>query len=309
MPVKINSYGGYGIWFFRRYYSQYTSKFILTSVEKIRRKKINNYITRFCQSDRIPDFKFIMLETVNRCNGKCHFCPANIYDEARPYKKMPDELIDKIIMDLKVHNWKGTFFPQVNNEPFIDKRLPDILRKIHRELPDVKICIISNGTLLDIKKLQEIAPYVSDLTINDYSEKYWLSKNCRELYLYVKRHKEEFKNINIVIKRRYDGEILATRAGNAPNKTRKNNSVSSPCIYLFTDIIIFPDGKVGMCCNDCKETTFMGDANTTSIFDIWGGQKFVQLRTAMRNGRTAIPFCRECDVIDAGSREKVIESE
>ena len=64
-----------------------------------------------------------------------------------------------------------------------------------------------------------------------------------------------------------------------------------------------------MCCNDCKETTFMGDANTTSIFDIWGGQKFVQLRTAMRNGRTAIPFCRECDVIDAGSREKVIESE
>ena len=53
----------------------------------------------------------------------------------------------------------------------------------------------------------------------------------------------------------------------------------------------------------------MGDANTTSIFDIWGGQKFVQLRTAMRNGRTAIPFCRECDVIDAGSREKVIESE
>lgn len=39
MPVKINSYGGYGIWFFRRYYSQYTSKFILTSVEKNTEKK------------------------------------------------------------------------------------------------------------------------------------------------------------------------------------------------------------------------------------------------------------------------------
>ena len=71
-------------------------------------------------------------------------------------------------------------------------------------------------------------------------------------------------------------------------------------------MIIFPDGQVGMCCNDCKEITNFGNAESENLFDIWRNEKFKALREAMRKGRDNYGFCRECDVVDAGSREKVI---
>ena len=82
--------------------------------------------------------------------------------------------------------------------------------------------------------------------------------------------------------------------------------MKAPCIYPFTDLIIFPDGQVGMCCNDCFEVTAFGDVTQDRLRDIWRNEKFTELRKAMRQGREHYPFCVECDVVDAGSREKII---
>ena len=54
------------------------------------------------------------------------------------------------------------------------------------------------------------------------------------------------------------------------------------------------------------EKTNFGDLNRENIFDVWGNDKFKELRNRMAGGRIAYPFCAECDVVDAGSREKVI---
>ena len=294
------------IWWMRKHHSDLTSRIALTTAENVRRKKIEKYIDMFLSADTILPFRFLMLETVNRCNGTCSFCPAAAKAERRPYKKMSEALFDKIIMELVERNWIGSIFMQVNNEPLLDKRLFIFIKRIREKLPQCRICIITNGTLLNIDRLKAMSCLVDEMVVNNYSEKYKLNPNIKKLYSYVRNHKKEFNSTEIVIVRRYSKEILATRAGAAPNKPRKNNRINSPCIYPFTDMVVFPDGMVGICCNDCFEVSNFGDLNKENIFEVWQNEKFTELRRKMVKGRDAYSFCTECDVIDAGSREKII---
>lgn len=133
-----------------------------------------------------------------------------------------------------------------------------------------------------------------------------MNENISQLYWFVKKNPQRFKNIKITINRRYSKEILSTRAGNAPNKKKRNNNVVDTCIYPYTDITIFPDGKVGLCCNDCFEVTDYGNVNETPLLNIWKGEKLAAVRKQMIHGRLNVPFCTECDVVDSGFREKLI---
>ena len=310
MPVTINGFGGPIVWLMGKYHSDITSKIALTVAAKHYERDINKYIEYFNLQEEegdAPIFLNCMIETINRCNGTCSFCPAAKHTEKRPYKKMSEDMFRSIIHDLKTMKWEGTLFLNINNEPFLDNRLLLFAEIAKRELPGIRIELISNGTLLSEDIIYSCIGKIDRLIINDYSDKYRLSEPHRSIYRTVKTHSKAFEEIDICINRRYSKEILATRAGYAPNKTRKNNTISSPCIYPFTDFLIFPDGQVGMCCNDCEEISKFGDVTQNKIVEIWYGDKYRTLRAAMRTGdRRNYDFCRECDVVDAGGRENLI---
>lgn len=187
-------------------------------------------------------------------------------------------------------------------------RIEEFAKTARKELPDVKIIMISNGTLLNIEKVRRLIGTVDELILNDYGNNYRLSDNLKKIYKDIKKVPKVYENINVVINRRYGDEILATRAGSAPNKPCKNNKINSPCIYPFTDLVIFPTGKIGLCCNDCYEVTNYGHVGEQSLIEIWQSEKFKRMRDAMVKGRSAWEFCNECDVVDAGGREKYIKS-
>lgn len=213
-----------------------------------------------------------------------------------------------IIEELRDAEWEGKLFLNINNEPFVDVRILKFAEYAKSTIPGVFVELITNGTLLSPKKMYDLVGKIDSLVINDYSNRYELSEPHRSIYREIKAHEEAFRNIKVIINRRYSQEILATRAGYAPNKKEKNNNVNGPCIYPFTDLLIFPDGKVGMCCNDCKEVTDFGDVTQNRLLEIWNNEKFVNLRRAMKSGdRRNYPFCKECDVVDAGGREKQIK--
>lgn len=305
MMIKINSYGGPLIWFLRKYKSAFTSRIMLKYVASRYSEITEKYIEWFMGQKEPPLFCNVMIETVNRCNGKCEFCPANSRDEIRPYKKMTEECFYNIVAQLQSLNWHGKLFMCVNNEPFIDKRIIDFSRYAKEHLPEIQIAMISNGTLLTPKTMDELCGIVDQIVINDYSEKYRLSKKHKTIYKHVKKYRNRFSDMKITLNRRYTKEILATRAGSAPNKPKKTMDISIPCLYPFTDLIIFPDGKVGICCNDCFEVTDFGNVNSQDPKAIWGGSKFMKVREAMIEGRN-YSFCKECDVLDAGERENEI---
>ena len=100
MPIKINSYGGIITWCMRKKISAYISKIALEFTSKRYENVIKSYIQKFNNTDEIPLFKMVNIETINRCNGKCSFCPANIRDEQRELKRMSDYIFEKIIMGL-----------------------------------------------------------------------------------------------------------------------------------------------------------------------------------------------------------------
>lgn len=309
MPIKIRSFGGPVTWVLRKYHSDLTSRVMLSFTARQYSKSINSYIKYFMAQKKPPVFANCMIETLNRCNGTCEFCPANRSDESRPFKKMTEEMFRDIIRQLGDMGWEGKLYLNINNEPFIDKRILSFARYARAELPDIQISIISNGTLVTPQKIDGMAGIVDELILNDYSEKYRLSKPHRAIYRHIKRNKARFRHMDVTISRRYSKEILATRAGSAPNKPQKNNTIDAPCIYPFLDLLIFPDGMVGMCCNDCKEVSGFGDITQNSLLDIWNNEKFNELRKAMATGRSAYPFCKECDVVDAGEREAYIKHE
>ena len=288
MSIKVNNFGGRIVWYFRVHYSNISSKVALKTVDHIYRRHNTNYIKKFFLQKEPPLFRQVMIETINRCNGKCSFCPANVRDEKRTLKKMENALFTAIVEQLKTLDFKGIVYLNVNNEPFIDTRILEFANHIKKEIPEVKVNIVTNGTLLTKEKLVAAAKCIDNMVINDYGEGYELSDNIKCLYDYVCANEEKFRNINILINRRYHKEILATRAGSAPNKPKKNFSISSPCIYPFTDLVIFPDGEVGICCNDCFEVGGFGNVNTENICDIWRNEKFAELREKIAGGARTI---------------------
>lgn len=306
MSIKIKSFGGPLVWILRKYRSDITSNIMLTFAAKKYSEAINWYIAYFMNAETVPLFQNVMIETINRCNGICDFCPANRNHEQRPYKKMDTNMYYMVIQELKKLSWQGKLFLCVNNEPFLDNRIVDFAIYAKGQLKNVKIVFITNGTLLNTETVEAIIGSVDELIINDYSEQYRLSPNIKSIYKHFKKNMAP-KKISITINRRYNKEILANRAGAAPNKLQKNNHVTTPCIYPFTDLIIFPDGKVGMCCNDCNENSSYGDITKNSLFDIWQNNKFKDLRKNMAEGRNHHFLCKKCDVIDAGERERFIK--
>lgn len=306
MPIKINSYGGPAIWLLRRHCSSFTSKIMLSCADRAYSSATYEYIRYFNQQPNTPLFCIVNIETVNRCNGKCAFCPANTKAERRLLKKMTDELFQKIIDELVSLCWQGQIFLNINNEPFIDTKLIDRAKYVKEQLGDhVTLSLFTNGTLLDEQKLTELSGVLDILIINNYSRKYRLNEGISKLYRYVKQHPEEFQTMDISIRRRYSEEILGTRAGSSPNKPRKNNKISSPCLYPYTDISIFPDGTVGLCCNDCLEVTSFGNLQTQSLKEIWESPALSEARRTIGQGRTSYAFCKECDVVDSGFRKKL----
>lgn len=308
MSVKINSFGGPVTWFFRKHCSNLTSKFVLSFAASRYDRVIKKYIQYFENQKDSPVFVNCMIETLNRCNGSCAFCPASKDSETRPFKKMSEEMYRSIIEELRDEEWKGKLYLSINNEPFVDVRILKFAEYAKHTIPGVFVELITNGTLLSPEKMYDLIGKIDRVTINDYSNRYALSELHRSIYREIKANKEAFQKIEVIINRRYSQEILATRAGYAPNKKEKNNNVNGPCIYPFMDFLIFPDGKVGICCNDCKEISGFGDVTQNSLLEIWNNEKFEKLRKAMRTGdRRNYPFCKECDVVDAGGRERQIE--
>ena len=62
-------------------------------------------------------------------------------------------------------------------------------------------------------------------------------------------------------------------------------------------MLINVNGKANICCLDWADREVMGDANTTSLYDIWHGKKMEAYRLMhLKKQHDRIPMCKECTV-------------
>ena len=119
------------------------------------RKYVNGYAKEMGDKEEQPIFELIELETVNRCNSGCSFCPVNKKSDTREYCRMTDELFEKIIGELADLDYSYRLGLYSNNEPFLDE---DIIRRVkyaREKLPKAFLEIYTNGTLLTLEQFLE----------------------------------------------------------------------------------------------------------------------------------------------------------
>lgn len=228
-------------------------------------------------------FDHVEIETVNRCNGACDFCPVSVRHESREYKMMSEELFRKIIDELSEMEYSGKIALFSNNEPFLD---PDILER-HRyareKLPKARMHLFSNGTLLTLDRFVELMKYLDELVIDNYRQDLELIKPCRAIVEYCEEHPELKHKVTIVLRKPH--EVLSSRGGDAPNKTDIVTYPEASCILPFKQLIIRPDGKVSLCCNDPLGRNTLGDVSKESLVDVWNNERFKTVRRVLRDGR------------------------
>ena len=191
-------------------------------------------------------------------------------------------------------NYKGRVIMSLNNEPFMETRIVEWTKYVRENLPDSNIYLITNGTLMTLDKFKDIAPFLDEININNYSNKMQLHKNIRDIIRHVKDKPDRFRHLAIDVQYRYSNEVLSNRNGTAPNKP-VTGEIHEPCLEPYTTMPIYPDGIVGLCCFDPLAKTNLGNCGEKTLEEIWNSDEFNRIRELMRKDRSKYGFCEYCD--------------
>lgn len=239
-------------------------------------------------------FKYIEIETINRCNGDCSFCPVNIHEKQREYHKMSEEMYKDIIEQLAAINYDGLVALFSNNEPFLDDRIFEFANIAREKLPEAFIYMYTNGKLIDKNKFKKIIDNLNFLQIDNYEPEKGKPNNISEI-------EELVHELRIEDKYRYfeidKNTVRLSRGGNSPN-SKVRYSLNAACCLPWVQLVIRPDGKISLCCNDALGENTLGDLTKESLLDIWFGDKYEYYRDAIILSRKAISTCKFCNYVD-----------
>ena len=246
------------------------------------------------RSEARGSFDRVEIETANRCNNTCAFCPVNRHDDPRPPMRMPDHLFHRIVRMLGERRFGGGFALFSNNEPLLDPRLEDLAAHARKALPDAYHYLYTNGTLLTVSRFARLMPSLHHLTINNYDDSGRLIPQVREVVEYAKA---QMPSAHVDVYLRRTDERLTTRAGTAPNRTPVDPLTVS-CFLPFSQLIVRPDGRISQCCDDAVGRATIGDLSVQTVDEAWNSPERRALQARIRAGRAADPICRGCDTID-----------
>lgn len=287
----VNPYeGGYG------YGAETEEEWLSQEKLAYSRKAVNDEAEELYKSQ--PMFSHIEIETINRCNGACSFCPVNKNEDPREKAVMSEELFEGIVEQLAEINYRGRFTTFSNNEPLLDGRIIDFNRHARNRLPNARMHLFTNGTLLTMEKFIALTEVLDELIIDNYQQELRLIKPCREIAEYCGEHPELRKKVTIVLRK--PNEILTSRGGAAPNRARLAGYGDDRCVLPFKQMVVRPDGKVSLCCNDALGKYTLGDAGREKLADIWNGARFAMVRKCLYEGRKEWGDCRFCDAFSMG---------
>lgn len=265
----------------------------------------------------------VAIETTNRCNAKCSFCPNN--SMARDRLVMSDDLFEKIVEDCRAFPLKA-IEPFLNGEPFVDPKIMPRLEWIRRRLPGTKLRLYTNGYGLTAKKIDALIGmdvdhlYVSINTLDP--EKY-----RQILGLNLDRTLENMAYLTDPGRRSRVARRITFRMTRLPQTTLSEQQAfidycrkcgvrhfivglfnylgdipshlpvpGYPCEHI-TRVDVLSNGVVTLCCMDHEGEFAWGDASQESILDIYNGSIARKYRMLHRAGkrRMAGP-CGQCNV-------------
>lgn len=242
----------------------------------------------------LPLFKLVEIETYNRCNGVCEFCPVNKNKDTRKEHLMEESLFYKIVSELENLGYDGRVSLFSNNEPLLDDRIFDFSKYLRKHVPMAQIHMYTNGTLFTIEKFKKLISELDELIIDNYAQNLKLIKPVNEIKEYCIAHPELKSKVTIVLRK--PKELLLSRGGEAPNRKKKEIYNGVTCSMPFQQMVIRPTGDISLCCNDPLGKITLGNLNEQTLLEVWYGKKYEKIRNMIVKGRENIDHCKYCDV-------------
>jgi radical SAM protein with 4Fe4S-binding SPASM domain len=254
----------------------------------------------------VPLFSIIEFNITGSCNRSCSFCPVS---DPAVYTKTSDgldvQLFEKIVRDLVEINYSGKILFSAFSEPLLHKQVEELIATARKNLPNVRIEMVSNGDVLTTKKLKKLFDAGLDtINISMYD-------GAHQIEHFTKMREEA--NVNedgIVLRRRYFengnyGITISNRSGLVnSNEFRDENEASitelplkHQCYYPFYMILVDYNGDVLLCPHDWNKTLKFGNLKNEKLFDIWRGKVLNSIRKRLANSDRDFGGCKACDVL------------
>ena len=265
------------------------------------KKKLVNDKFQYIPGSEIPLPSEVEISESGTCNRKCSFCPRS----APGFKDVKDfistELIEKLVKELKTYNYKNIIRFSGFVEPLLDKNIFNLLKIIKTDLPEVKIEMVTNGDVLNKKRLLNL--YESGLDVLLIS----VYDGIEDVRKFEKLQKEcNILDEQFVIRHRYlppeddFGITISNRAGMMEDAEHKIKStkepLKDPCYYPSYTFFLDYNGDVLMCPHDWGKKRILGNLKIQTFKEIWTS-KFANIgRKLLNKGNRNFTPCNLCDV-------------
>jgi|GEM_PF-834967 len=304
--------------------------------QRMKTVRSSPYLAEFVSNQAVyMDYpRNIGIETVGKCNANCGFCPHESLE--RKFTDMDEDLFDKIISDLEKipAHIPLTIFPNIVNEPFMDRKIFPRLKKINDRLPQANLSIFTNFNVVhrnffnDLAQVKNISDF--NVSFNAANEEEYVAsmqidfnrtvENLKTLM--TKNREEKFLMEPIILSRvaslsdadniyvdectrlfsdYVPGEDFIPHVKNRTNWLGEMDGAQSlvpndmPCNAWF-DINIFCNGVVPHCCMDATGKHSIGDVRTSSVLEVYNSPNFKFMREKL-NIREGVHPCNTCSLL------------
>ena len=257
----------------------------------------------------------IEIQTQSLCNANCKICPyekVSRMDKVGGYHKFPLEIIYSIIDDASKYKEIEFIKPYMNNEPFLDNRIIDILRYIKNK--GIATEISTNASCLDEELTRKIVDeqLVDDFRISFFSvdkEKYKelmpgldYDRTLQRIQFFIDYNRKHNNIIPLqIVQVMYDGMNLDAEKkllnmlfkgtqkhffgylDRAGNNDKKNSTIlieypeatlrGCKLARLEETMTIAANGNVIICSQDWAQENVLGNIIKESLKDIITGNK------------------------------------
>ena len=248
----------------------------------------------------IPLPSLIEISVAGLCNRACSFCPHS--DPNYPSVKafIEPSLVKKIANGLNDIGFKGQILYSGFGEPLLDKKIFNHIATTRRILPNSRIELITNGDVLDEKRLQRLFESgLSTLLISVYDgEK-------EEVAFHELCTKSGLRDDQFVIRPRYlppeddFGITLTNRGGMMDDAEYAISSLNvylkKPCFYPHYMMVIDYLGDALLCPHDWGKKMILGNLKKQSFQTIWTSERMNEIRSRLAKGKRTSQPCNTCD--------------
>jgi MoaA/NifB/PqqE/SkfB family radical SAM enzyme len=295
------------------------------------RKRIATKAPAAQKESRILPPQTFFLELTNHCNLRCSMCNFHSPSVVRWRKKgfMSPDLAVRLLHEISAMNSQRPWVALHGaGEPVLHGKLLEIFRKSAGL--NLDIGFLTNAMLLGdelSRKILDTGISWIGFSIDGIDREQFNSYRCGADYDIVMRNTLNFMElakkrrpglktiVNMTLQEEMRSGVPAflkfwlhranevcispcRPVGSRSNQLAKDFAVSerTPCYMLFTMIVLYWDGSVGLCCEDWFNDGNIGNVAKESLEAVWTGQNFSRCRSLHEKGEYGkLPLCKDCN--------------